>query len=72
MKVNLIKWIGKFVEKRIDDKGELSDKAIDGLRALFPIFEKLLQDGVLEVRNCIVENIAKMKLMIGDSFFDKI
>ena len=72
MKVNLINWIGKFVEKKIDEKQELPDKTSDALKALFPTFEKLLSDGVAEVRDTMVKNIGKMKILLGDDFFSQV
>ena len=44
MKVNLINWIGKFVEQKLEEKDDLPDKTRDALRNLFPVFEKLLSD----------------------------
>ena len=38
MKVNLINWIGKFVEKKVEEKGEVTEKAKDAIKSLFPIF----------------------------------
>lgn len=38
MKVNIINWIGKFVEKKIEEKDEVPDKAKDAIRSLFPLF----------------------------------
>lgn len=36
---------------------------------MFPLFEKLLADGVAEVRDTMVKNIGKMKILMGDDFF---
>ena len=69
MKVNLINWIGKFVEKKVEEKDELPDKASDAIRSLFPTFEKLMNDGVADVRDAMVKNIGKMKILIGEDFF---
>ena len=69
MKINLINWIGKYVEKKIEEKGELSEKSQDAIEGLFPAFERLMTDGVAEVRDAMVKNIGKMKLMIGEDFF---
>ena len=39
------------------------------MRNLFPIFEKLLGDSTLEVRNCMAKNLGKLKILLGDNFF---
>lgn len=36
MKVNLINWIGKFVEAKAEEKGDLPPKAKEALKELFP------------------------------------
>lgn len=72
MKVNLLNWIGKFVEKKVEEKDEVPDKAKDALKSLFPIFEKLLTDGVAEVRDSMIKNLGKMKILMGDDFFVQI
>lgn len=33
------------------------------------MFEKLLNDGNVEVRDCMARNIFKMKMVVGDDFF---
>lgn len=66
MKVNVLNWIGKFVEQKSEEKGELPEKAKEALRNLFPNFEKLLADGTSDVRECMAKNIGKMKLSLGE------
>ena len=39
---------------------------------MFPRFEKLRGDGVAEVRDCMAKNIAKMKILIDEDFFEAI
>ena len=46
----MINWIGKDIEGRIQEKGECPDKTKDALEKLFPMFEKLMGEGVAEVR----------------------
>ena len=36
---------------------------------LLPTFEKLMSDGVADVRDAMVKNIGKMKRMMGEYFF---
>ena len=38
MKVHLIDWIGKYIEQKSEDKGELPDKIGLAIKSLFPIF----------------------------------
>lgn len=38
MKVNLLNWIGKFVQKKVEEKDEVPEKAKEAIRSLFPIF----------------------------------
>lgn len=71
MKCNLINWIAKFVEIKGED-GELTEKSSDAIKSLFPIFEKLLNDGTAEVRDTMARNVFKMKLIIGDEFFESL
>lgn len=42
------------------------------MKSLFPTFEKLLSDGVAEVRDTMVKNIGKMKILLGDDFFSQV
>jgi hypothetical protein len=37
-----------------------------------PIFEKLLEDGVAEVRDTMIKNVAKLELILGEDFFASI
>ncbi|MCB0370974.1 MAG: hypothetical protein KDD45_16525 [Bdellovibrionales bacterium] len=70
MRVNLLNWIGKHIDLRVEeDKGECPEKAKDAIKKLFPTFEKLLSDGVAEVRDSMVKNIAKLELLLGEDFF---
>ena len=69
MKVNVINWVCKFVELKAEEKGELPKPALDAMKQLFSIFEKLLNDGNVEVRDCMARNIFKMKMIVGDEFF---
>ena len=69
MKVNLLNWIGKYVEDKIQEKDDLPDKTKDAVRSLFPIFEKLMGDGVADVRNTTAKIIGKLKILLGDHFF---
>ena len=50
MRINLLNWIGKYVEQKVEEKGECPDKVKDVLKQFFGIFEKLLGEGVAEVR----------------------
>ena len=37
---------------------------------MFSVFEKLMGDGVAEVRSATAKNIGKMKILLGDYFFE--
>ena len=39
------------------------------MKRLFPLFEKLLADGVAEVRETMAKNLGKMELILGEDFF---
>lgn len=69
MKINLLNWIVKFLQKKIEERDDLSEKIKEALKGLFPIFEKLLNDNVAEVRDTMLKNLGKMKILIGDNFF---
>ena len=61
MRCNLLNWIGKHVDQRCEENGgDGPDKAREAIKKLFPIFEKLLEDGVADVRDTMVKNIAKI------------
>ena len=68
MKVNLLNWIGKHVDLKAQEKGEVPDKTRDGVKKLFPNFEKLLEDGIAEVREAMVRTVAKLQLLLGEDF----
>lgn len=47
MRINMLNWLGKYVEQKAEEKGgEIPDKTKDAIRQLFPVFEKLLNEGV--------------------------
>ena len=64
MRINLLNWIGKYVEQKVEEKGELPDKTREALKTLMPLFEKLTSDGVADVRETIARNLGKMELII--------
>ena len=39
---------------------------------MFNLFEKLLEDGVAEVRDAMVRSLAKLELIFGEDFFNPI
>lgn len=45
------------------------EKGKDALRQLFPTFEKLCNDGAVEVRENTTKAICNMKASLGDDFF---
>ena len=69
MRINLLNWIGKYVEQKIEEKGECPDKTREALKSLFGLFEKLTGDGVSEVRETMARNIGKMELLMEDEEF---
>ena len=61
MRCNVLNWIGKHVDQKCQEKGgECPEKTRDAIKKLFPIFEKMLEDGVAEVRDTMVKNVAKI------------
>ncbi len=68
MRVNVINWIGKAVEIKVEEKGELPAKTQDGLQNLFPSFKKLLNDGNSDVRKSMANNIGKLKMLVSEDF----
>lgn len=42
---------------------------MEALQGLIPVFERLMGDGVAEVRDATVKNIGKLKLVLGEDFF---
>lgn len=73
MRCNLLNWIGKHVDQKCEEKaGQCPEKTRDSIKKLFPIFEKLLEDSVADVRDTMVKNVAKIQLLLGDDFFASI
>ena len=72
MRVNMINWIGKDIDAKVQEKGECPDKTKDALERLFPLFEKLMGEGVAEVRDAMARNLAKMELLISEDFFEPV
>ena len=61
MRVNLLNWISKHIDQKAEDKGgEVPEKSRQAIKKLFPTFEKLLEDGVAEVRDTMVRSVAKL------------
>lgn len=66
MRVNLLNWIGKYVEQKVEEKGgEVPDKLKDTIKQLFPLFEKLLTESVAEVRETAVKCVGKLEMYFG-------
>jgi len=55
-----------------EENGECPEKTKEALKKLFPIFEKLLEDAVLEVREATTTTVAKLELMLGEDFISPV
>ena len=64
MKVNLINWVERVVERKTLDC-EAPAKLKEGVKGLFGVFEKLCNDGSVDVRDVTVKVIAKIRALIG-------
>ena len=67
-KIQLMNWIDRAVERKAKDR-MFQDKGKDALRQMFSSFEKLCNDGAIEVRENTTKAICNMKSNIGDDFF---
>ena len=65
MKVNLLNWIGRHFEKRMEEKKELNERGVDAVKNLYVILEQLTTDGSGEVREAATRNISKLKNLLG-------
>lgn len=66
MKVNIMIWIERVLDRKaIENSGEIPAKLREAVKGLFPILEKLCNDGAVNVRDITVKVIAKARALIG-------
>lgn len=59
-------WIERVLDRKTaDNSGEVPVKLKEAFKGLFSIFEKLCNDGAVNVRDITVKIIAKARALIG-------
>ena len=73
MKVNIMIWIERVLDRKAaENAGEIPQKLREAIKGLFPILEKLCNDGAANVRDITVRIIAKARALIGPEFFSQL
>lgn len=69
MKIHVVNWILKLVERKIEEKRELNDRTKDAIKNLWESFEKLLSDGACEVRDVMGKVLNRIRVILGEDSF---